>query len=99
MRGADVINADGKQVSEWKEETFGQDVIVSTRGAGEFRFGRPGRTTVGGSSIEGIPKKMFLRVCLSRVHPCDAYVARRARGDRRKAVLHAGPRIGDVNLR
>jgi len=89
MRGAEVIDADGKQVAKWEEETVGQDVIVSAYGAGKSRFRRPGRPTVGGSSIEGIPKRMVLRVHFSRVHPCDADVARGAGGDSREAVLHA----------
>src|ERR1035437_2127016 len=89
MRGAEVIDADGKQVAKWEEETVGQDVIVSAHGAGELRFRRPGRPAVGGSSVEGIPKKMVLRVHFSRVHPCDADVARSASGDGREAVLHA----------
>jgi hypothetical protein len=76
MRGTKVIDADRKQVAEWKEETVGQDVIISAHGAGKFRFRRPGRPAVGGSSVEGIPKRMVLRVHFSRVHPRDADVSR-----------------------
>ena len=89
MGGAEVIDADGKQVAKWEEETVGQDVIVSAHGAAELRFRRPGRPAVGGSSVEGIPKKMVLRVHFSRVHPCDPDVARGASGHSREAVLHA----------
>ena len=90
MGATEVIDADGKQVAKWEEETGGKDVIVSSHGAGELRFRRPSRPTIGGSPVEGIPKNMVLRVHFSRIHPCNTDVARCAGGDRRKAVLHAG---------
>src|ERR1700683_1526501 len=99
MSATEVIDADGKQVAEGKKETVGQDVIVSGNCPGELRFRRPGCPAVAGSAVEGIPKRMFLRIHFTRVHPCNADVTCSAGGDGRAAVLYIRRGGRDVNFR